>query len=105
MNTRREKSHAIKFLESMTGGPVTFGKLLESIRIGQEVSQVQFAKKLGVSKAHLCDIEKGRRSVSPERAAEFAKRLGHSEVRFVKLVVQDQLNDAGLRLRVEIEAA
>jgi DNA-binding XRE family transcriptional regulator len=27
-----------------------------------EISQTDFAKKLGVSKAHLCDIEKGRRT-------------------------------------------
>lgn len=106
MSTKNKKSDAIRFLEGITGeSHVTFGKLLEAIRLGEKVSQVVFAKKLQVSKAHLCDIEKGRRFVSPERAAKFARRLGFSEARFVKLAVQDQLNEAGLKLRIEIEAA
>jgi transcriptional regulator with XRE-family HTH domain len=105
MSIKSKKSDAIRFLEGITGGPLTFGKLLEAIRLGEEVSQVQFAKKLGISKAHLCDLEKGRRSVSPGRAAKFAKALAHSPERFVKLCVQDQLDEAGLKLRVEIEAA
>ena len=31
---------------------------------------------LGVSRSHLCDVEKGRKVVSPERAAAWAKLLG-----------------------------
>jgi transcriptional regulator with XRE-family HTH domain len=100
-----KKSAAMRFLDKLVGSPITFGRLLEAIRLGEEVSQVEFAKKLGISKAQLCDLEKGRRFVSAERAARFAKILGHSEHRFVKLVLQDQLNHAGLKMRVEIGAA
>lgn len=32
-----------------------------------------FATKLDISKQHLSDIEKGKKSVSPERAARFSK--------------------------------
>ncbi len=39
------------------GGPsLNLGGLLESIRLGEELSQAAFAKKLGVSSSHLCDI-------------------------------------------------
>jgi len=36
-------------------------------------------KRLGVSKSHLCDLEKGRKTVSPERAARWAQILGYPE--------------------------
>jgi ferredoxin len=43
-------------------------------------------------------IEKGRKTVSPERAAKGARLLGYPETVFVRLA-------AGLRYKVEIEAA
>ena len=104
MSTKRKKSDAVKFLEGIAG-PLTFGGLLEAIRKGEEMSQVDFADELEISKAHLCDIEKGRRFVSAERAASFAKKLGYSEKRFIKLCLQDQLKRAGLKYKVEIKAA
>ena len=38
-------------------GPFTFGKMIESYRLCDELSQKQFAKKLGISAASLCDLE------------------------------------------------
>jgi transcriptional regulator with XRE-family HTH domain len=64
-----------------------------------------FANKLGVSKAHLCDIEKGRRNVSVERAVKWAKLLRHSERQFVKLAFQGELDAKGIRLTVDVKAA
>src|SRR3970040_1208306 len=77
----KKKSDAMKFLESLVG-ELTFGGLIEAMRQAEEMSQVEFAAKLGISKQHLCDIEKGRKFVSPERAAKFAKILGHSKRAF-----------------------
>ena len=54
-----------------------------AIREGEEESQVAFAERLGISRSHLCDIEKDRKPVSPARAAEFARILGYSKVQFV----------------------
>ncbi len=105
MSTKNKKSDAIRFLESITGGPVTFGKLLEAIRLGEEMTQPEFAKLLRLSKSHLNDIEKGRKAVSPERAARFAKVLGYSEERFVALSLQAQIDNAGLKLKVDVKAA
>ena len=53
----------------------------------------------------LNDIEKGRKAVSPERAARFAKVLGYSEARLVQLALQDLVNRGGLNLRVDVIAA
>ena len=103
--TTKKKSDASHFMESMTGGPVTFPKLLEAIRVGEEATQAKFARRLGVSRANLCDIENGRRPVSPERAAKWAKLLGYSPERFVKLALQAQIDRAGLKLQVDVRAA
>ena len=58
-----------------------------------------------MSRAHLCDIEKGRRAVTPEKAAEFAKVMGYSVNQFVAQAIEDSLKRMGLDLRVEIKAA
>ena len=103
MSTKK-KSDAMKFLDKLVG-ELTFGGMIEAMRQGDEMSQVEFAKKLGISKQQLCDIEKRRKFVSPERAAKFAKILGHSEKSFVALALQDIVNQGGLKLKVSVEAA
>lgn len=97
-------TRARKFLESRVGF-LTLGKLLLSIRQGEEMSQTEFARKLGVSKSHLCDIEQDRKAVSPERAAYFAKRLGFSEAQFVRLALQGLLDRENLQMTVSVKAA
>jgi transcriptional regulator with XRE-family HTH domain len=100
-----KKSDTLKFLEKITGGPVTLGKMIESIRLGEEMSQVELAKKLKISRSHLNDIEKGNKAVSPGRAARFAKILGHSPERFVELSLQSLVDEAGLKLKVVVDVA
>ena len=104
MSTKK-KSETMKFLEDTAERPLTLGGLLESIRLGDEISQIAFAKKLGISPSHLCDIEKGRKLVSPERAARFAKILGRSREQFVRLSLQMLVDEAGLKLKVSLDAA
>ncbi len=101
----KRKSASMKFLEDITGGPLSLGKFLQSIRLGEEMSQVKFADQLGISKSHLCDIEKGRKLVSPERAANYARILRYSPEQFVRLALQDQVEKAGLKFKIKIEAA
>jgi transcriptional regulator with XRE-family HTH domain len=109
MITRKPKGkarrEASKFLETLMGGPLTLGAALSGLRESDDRSLAEFAKLLGVSRAHLCDIEQGRRAVSPERAARFAHALGQNEAQFVRLALQDQIRGAGLRLTVEVKAA
>jgi transcriptional regulator with XRE-family HTH domain len=99
------KSAAMRFLEERAGGTLTFGRLLESIRLGEEASQAAFARTLGISRSHLCDIEHGRKSVSLERALRFAEILGYPKEQFVRLALQAMVEEAGLRLRVKVQAA
>ena len=109
MTTERDadtgKSGARRFLEEVAGGPLTFGDFLRSIREGEQMTLAEFAGQLSVSRQNLCDIEHGRRSVSPARAAEWASVLEHSEAQFGRLALQDQISQAGLKLRVSVEAA
>jgi transcriptional regulator with XRE-family HTH domain len=104
MSTKR-KSGTMKYLERVAGRPLTLGGLIESIRLSEEMSQTAFARKLGISPSHLCDIEKGRKVVSPERAARFARILGRSPEQFVRLSLQELVDEAGLKMRVNIAAA
>jgi transcriptional regulator with XRE-family HTH domain len=101
----RSRRGASKYLETLMGGPLTLGAALSGLREADGQSLADYAKLLGVSRAHLCDIEQGRRAVSPERASRFAQALGQNEAQFVRLALQDQIRSAGLRLTVEVKAA
>jgi antitoxin HigA-1 len=103
-NLHRE-SPTSEYLEKLMGGPLTLGAALAAIRQGEEQSLAQFAQQLGISRTHLSDIEHGRRSLSLHRASEFAKILGYNQSHFVRLALQDQVRDAGLKLRVDVHAA
>ena len=63
----------------------------------------RLAGEAGVSRQHLHQLESGQKRVSPERAVRFAHVLGHSELYFVQLALQDLVNDAGVSARVEIK--
>jgi DNA-binding XRE family transcriptional regulator len=102
---RTRRSEALAFLEKLSGGPLTLAKLLRSIREGEEMTQAVFAETLGISKQHLSHIENGRKVVSPERAARWAAALGYAESQFVRLALQDELDRAGLRYSVTVDAA
>ena len=101
----KKKSEAMKFLESLRGRALSFGRMIESIRQADEVGQAELAKKLGVSRMYLCDVEKGRRPVTVERAAQFAKVLGYSVHQFVALAMEETLRKEGLKVKVHLEAA
>jgi transcriptional regulator with XRE-family HTH domain len=98
------RGNARAALEKLVG-PLTLAGALEATRQGEGWTQAEMAEKLGISKMHLCDIEKGRRRVSPERAAHFARVLGYSEEQYVRLALQALVDDAGLRFHVELSAA
>lgn len=86
-------------------GPLTMAKLLRSYRTRMDISQVNFAKKLKISKANLCDIEKGRKLISIERAAKFAKILKDIELLYVQVALDDQLRAACLNYEVQLKKA
>ena len=103
MSIRNQKSNAMAFLEELTGGPLTLGRALAAIRLGEEVSQTEFARILGISRSHLCDIEKGRKAVSPVRAEEFARILGYSETQLVRLSLEAQIVPLHKHYKIHVE--
>jgi transcriptional regulator with XRE-family HTH domain len=103
--TTRKKSNAIKQLEGIRKGRMGFKDLLHSVRTTEEMSQVELADLSGTTKAKICDFEKGRRVPTLELAAKLAKALGHSEALFVAKLIEEQIKDAKLKLKIKVEAA
>lgn len=99
MNTK--KSYTTKDLEKEFG-VLTFGNALEAYRLADDFSQKEFAKKLGITAQSLCDLEKGRRLPSVERAAKIADKLREPVESWVALALSDMVRAAHLDLRVEV---
>jgi transcriptional regulator with XRE-family HTH domain len=95
----------LELLTPRLGALETLGRAISGIREREGESLSRFATRLGISRSHLCDIEHGRRTVSPERAARFAEALKQHQARFVRLALQGQVHSAGLRLVVEVRTA
>ncbi|MDP3558899.1 MAG: helix-turn-helix transcriptional regulator [Legionellaceae bacterium] len=95
----------LQTLETIVGEKLTMGSFIMAIRQGEELSQVDFAKLLGVSRQILCDIEHGRRTISPKKAAEYADKLGYSKKKFVRLCLQEMIDRDHLDLIVDVENA
>ena len=100
-----ETKETLNYLESLIGKKPTLGDYILSIRQGEEITQTEFARLLGISRHNLCDIEHNRRFISPKMATQFAKKLGYSEKQFVRLCLQDMLNREGIDLKVDLENA
>jgi transcriptional regulator with XRE-family HTH domain len=101
----RKLSGARQYMAQLRGGPLTFGEMIESLREADGISQTELARKLKISRAQLCDIEKGRRAIFPKRAAQFAKVMGYSVDQFVALALEDELRREGLPRKVSLSAA
>ena len=105
MTIKKKKRNALDFIEDLVKEPLGISNVLLAIREGEGLSQTSFADSLGISKQNLCDIEKGRKNVSPLRAAQFAEILGYPQEVFVTLAIQDELRKSGLKLKVIVSAA
>ena len=85
-------------------GPINFGMFLVAARTAMDVTQAEMARQLGISRGTLCDIEKGRQLVSPALALKIAKKAGLSTTIAVKTCLQDQLNKAKIKMKVNLSA-
>lgn len=102
MSIKHTMTHpSLKEIEKITG-KLTLGKLLCAIRQCEEKSQVEFAKALGMTKQHLCDIEHDRKSVSPKLAAAYANKLGYSREQFIRLSLQGIVDRERLNVMIEV---
>ena len=97
------KNHSSKdFFEQY--GALTFAEMLHGFRLADGASQVDFAKRLGISPANLCDLEKGRKLPSALRAAAIAKKLGLPEVLLIQIALQDELRKQKIKYKVSVAA-
>lgn len=83
----------------------TVGQYLNEWRISKEVSLKDFSKLTKMSVANLCDIEKGRTGVSPEKAEKIAKAMRIPPALLVRLAIEQSLRASGLKYKVEIKSA
>ena len=98
----KNNADTVEFLNQLAGGPLTFGDAVRSARELIDISQAELARRLGVGRQSICDVEKGRTLVGVEKAARFAKALEHNEKVFIRLALQDQVSKAGLDLKVSV---
>jgi DNA-binding XRE family transcriptional regulator len=83
-------------------GPLTFGRLLLSHRLGEELTQAEMAKKLKISKQSVNDLEKGRKIPSIRRTIQIARKIGILEKLAIQLILQDQLGKEKLNYKIQI---
>jgi putative transcriptional regulator len=95
---------AKEFMEKLSGERFNFSMLIRGYRSRHELTQIQLAKKLEVSKSYLCDIEKKRKYVSVEQAKKFAKKLKEHEEFWVSRALQDMVDRAGIKATVKLVA-
>ena len=81
---------------------LSLGGFLKAHRKGEGVSQTMFAAYLGISKQRLCDMESDRSNVSIKLCKELAEKLDVSAEWLVKLSLQRQLEEEGIRLKVAV---
>jgi transcriptional regulator with XRE-family HTH domain len=100
-------NHSINALDATKNiwNKMTFGKLIRSLRISDEISQIDLAKKLGVSKQFLNDVEHNRKDVGFDFAKKVASALGYSIEPFIELLIKQQLKRQRLNYIVEIKKA
>jgi transcriptional regulator with XRE-family HTH domain len=103
MNTKKFKP-AKHVLKEMGAGPITFGNLLKTYRLSEDLTLSEMSNLLKISISHLSDLENERKFVSIERAKEFAHRLKDSEKYFVLVAVRDLLRRADCHYEVELKA-
>ncbi len=83
-------------------GPLSFALFMRPARNSMDLSQEEFGTKLGLSRANICDIEKGRHLVSTELAVKVAKKAGLPEKLALQACLQDQVRKAGSEAQVKV---
>jgi len=94
--------HKFKVKLDKEMGPLSFALFMRVVRNALGLTQEAFGKKLGISRANVCDIEKGRHLVSTEFAIKVARKAGYSEKIALQACLQDQVRKAGSEARVAV---
>ena len=105
MNTRVGNTLDALEATKITWHKMTFGGLIRSLRLSDDISQVELALKLGVSKQFLSDVEHNRRDVSIAFAKKVSEATGYSIEPLIELLLRDQLKRQKLHYIVELKKA
>lgn len=103
MTTNKEGLKSARAVIEKLTGPYSFAMFMRSMRTTLDLSQTEMAKKLGISRQALCEIESGRALVSVASAVKYAKLGGLSKVVAVEACLQDQIRKAQMDYRVRLE--
>lgn len=79
---------------------ISLGGFLRAHRLGEEMSQVEFAEFLGISKQRLCDLEKDKGNVSIKLCKELAEKIEVPAEWLASLALQHMIDKEGLSLKV-----
>ena len=90
----------VKFEKEM--GPLTFALFMRVSRNSMGLTQEEFGKKIGLSRAGVCDIEKGRQLVSTHLAVKVARKSGLPEKIALQACLQDLVSKAGSEAKVDV---
>lgn len=86
-------------------GELTVGDFLRTWRVSEEMSLRAFGERVGLSVANLCDIEKGRKGISPGKAEQIANAIGVPPSLLVRLALQEQLKGCAGRYKADVKPA
>jgi transcriptional regulator with XRE-family HTH domain len=104
MNTRAKKKSyekAQKVFRDLKISP-SLGQVIRSLRECDELTQVDLARKLRVSRQFLSDVEHDRKSVGVDFAKKLSKAMGYPIETFLKPLLNGQLKRAGIKCHVEV---
>lgn len=82
-----------------------FGEMVRSLRMCEAISQAAMARKIGISRQYLCNIESGEKTCPIAIAVKLANELGHPVDFFLSRLMEDQLYMEGLNYKVELHGA
>lgn len=105
MSTKRNDSlNALEATKDIWN-EMTFGGLVRSLRISDEITQVELANRVGVSKQFLSDVEHNRKDVGIAFVKKVSDALGYSIEPLIELLIRDQLRKQHLNYIVELKKA
>lgn len=86
---------AKKFLEKYVGPP-TVGMLIRAYRTLNDISILELAVTLGVTKGYISNIETGKKEISLDKALSICDALGEVKEVYARVWFEEQARNAGL---------
>ncbi len=102
--TIEKRRFGVRSLEKRLG-KLSIGEFLRTWRDSEALTLKEFGKQIGISPSNLCDIEKGRKGVSPEKAHQIAQAIDVPPALLIRLSIEESLRAAGLAFKVEVKPA